>query len=267
MRANRTIVPVCAVLLLAAAACSGGGGKAGSAATDAVETSTTTTSTEAATTTVPPTSEAPTTVATTEPPTTPSTPAAVTEAPVTEAPTRPLTAVPTTAAGSGSGAAAEYTKVAGPTSPPKSAAVPANLIEDGETLNGPLPDGVYFGTLQGFRDQPTPGISIDTTQLLTGADCEAYAKQTGQECDDDYLVKNDPEGIYTLDVTPRLKITVAAIDGPGTSYVISYDELRRLDDGSPPAAGAPAGFTFTPFPFLYTVKNGVVTSIEQLWQP
>ncbi len=145
--------------------------------------------------------------------------------------------------------------------------MPASLIEDGETLNGPLPDGVYFGTLAGFRDAPSPGISIDTTQLLTGADCEAYAKQTGQECDDDYLVKNDPEGIYIIDANPGLKITVAAVDGPGKSYAISDDELRRINEGSPPAAGAPAGFAFTPFPFLYTVKNGEVTSAEQLWLP
>jgi hypothetical protein len=258
MRAHRSIVPLCAVLLLALAACSGDD-KDGSATTDAVTNSpTSTAATESSSTTAVPTTEAKTTVATTEPATT---------EPVTEAPTTPTTATPTTTGGGGTGAAVEYKPVAAPTAPAKSAAVPANLIEDGETLNGPLPDGVYFGTLQGFRDQPTPGISIDTTQLLTGADCEVYAKQTGQECDDDYLVKNDPEGTYIIDVTPGLKITLAAVDGPGTSYAVSYDELRRINDGAPPAAGAPAGFAFTPFPFLYTVKNGAVTSVEQLWQP
>jgi hypothetical protein len=239
-----------AALAIVLAGCSGGD-KDESSATDVV--ASTTTSTGSTTTAAPTTSEAPTTVPATEPPTT----VAATEPP---APT-------TTATTATAGTQPEYVPVAAPTAPAKSADVPADLIEDGETLNGPLPDGVYFGTLQGFRDAPTPGISINTMQLLTGADCEAYAKQTGQECDDDYLVKNDPEGTYIIDVTPGLKIAVAAVDGPGTSYAISYDELRRLNDGSPPSAGAPAGFTFTPFPFLYTVKNGKVTSVEQLWQP
>jgi hypothetical protein len=247
--ARRSFLSACAVALLALTACSGSSdkGSADTASTDAASTSTVeSTTTTSTTTTEAPTTEAPAT-APTEPPTTlpaPTTASATTTAPTTE-----------------------YAPVAAPIAPGKSADVPADLIEDGETLNGPLPDGVYFGTLQGFRDAPTAGISIDTGQLLTGADCEAYAQQTGQECDDDYLVKNDPEGIYTIDVTPALTITVAALDGPGTSYAISDDELRRLSDGSPPSAGAPAGFSFTPFPFLYTVDNGTVTRLEQLWTP
>jgi hypothetical protein len=254
MRAARSTLPLCAALLLTVAACSGGDDEsADTAVTDAVASSTTSTTVES-TTTAPATTEAPTTVPATEAPTT---------APATEPPAS-TTAAPTTAA---TGSRVEYEPVAPPTAPAKSADVPADLIEDGETLNGPLPDGVYFGTLQGFRDAPTPGISIDTVQLLTGADCEAYAKQTGQECDDDYLVKNDPEGTYIIDITPNLKISVAAVDAPGKSYAISYEELRRLNDGSAPSAGAPAGFTFTPFPFLYTVNDGQVTSVEQLWQP
>lgn len=149
--------------------------------------------------------------------------------------------------------AALYTPVDPPSPPEVTTEIPADNV---------LPDGIYYGVA---RVGEAPGVVMEMTQLYTGEACLAWAERTGASCDNDYGVDDDPQAFRPL--PDDAEVTVARADGPGTSYRIDAAELLRLVQGEPPAAAAPAGYTYTPFPFLITVQDDRITRVEQWWVP
>ncbi len=182
--------------------------------------------------------------ATTAPPTTTAAPTTTTAAPATSS-----TAAPTTTAAP----VVLYAPADPPTVPEATTEIPAD---------NNLPDGVYYGVA---RTGEAPGVVMEMTQLLTGAACVAWAERTGESCDNDYAVVGDPQAYRP--VPDDAFVTVARADGPGTSYRIDVAELLRLVQGETPAAAAPAGYTWTPFPFIITLEGGRITRLEQWWVP
>lgn len=139
-------------------------------------------------------------------------------------------------------------------------AVPESTLEI--PADNDLADGVYYGVA---RVGEAPGVVMELTQLFTGEACRTWGAVSGDPCDNDYGVDGDPQAFRPL--PSGATVTVARSDAPGTSYRIDAAELTRLVGGEPPAAGAPAGFAYTPFAFIVTIADGEVTRAEQWWTP
>lgn len=128
---------------------------------------------------------------------------------------------------------------------------------------GTLADGSYWATIA-----PVSGSSEIAFRVLKarfGDACYAWAKENGIEdgCLNDYHVDDWPDAYVALD--KMADVSVATADGPGTSWSINADTLKRLVFGG--SVDAPKNYTWTPFPFLVTVTNGRATTAQQYWVP
>lgn len=235
MKTRRAALAALAITAIGVAACSSDKKQEAEATTTSSSVAASTTSTVAETTTSANT-------ATTAPPTTaPSTAAPTTATPTTARPTTPTHAL--------------YDQVDGPQVPAGHTSAFAS--------SGVLADGVYWVTYNG-GEQNTPDISV--YQAFFGAECISKAAEIGDECNNDYLVLDTPtRDINDLPFATGVHLTVASVDTQ-ESYWITPAELVTVRAGSP-SAGAPAGFSFTPFPFIMTVKSGQIVGFEQLWVP
>ncbi len=180
--------------------------------------------------------------------TTPATqPPVVTSAPPTVAPvTEPPATTP---------AHSLYDEVAPPTLP--------SGHTDAVGAAGVLADGVYWVQYNG-GEKFTPDITV--LQAFFGAECESAATAAGEECLDGIFTPSDPSReIADLPFHADVHLTVAD-SSTQRSYWITPDELVTIRASSP-SDGAPAGFGFTPFPFLMTVVGGEITRFEQFWTP
>jgi hypothetical protein len=254
-RAARTCCrsPLVAIAVLALVAC---GGDDESTAPDGIsvaeETSTTSLPTETTlapgTTTAATVDESPTTG-------TPSTPAP------TDAPTTPP--APTTAAPSDL-----YRVVTPPTPATTDPIDPAWIEDNGETLGTDIADGVYWGTIVGtFEGAEGPGISFELSQVFFGDDCTAQFGTGDDVCLNDYQELPEPRGELPAYVASLQYVTVADVIDNEISYLIDGAELYRMASGRPPSAGAPEYWALAPFPYLVTVRDGTVISVEQVWLP
>jgi hypothetical protein len=193
-----------------------------------------------------------------------------TATPVTSAAVTTAAAVTTTPA----------TTAAPPTAPPATTppaeTLPAHSLYDEVGLpdvpsghtdpfvsSGVLADGAYWVMYNG-GETLTPDITV--LQAYFGAECESAAAAAGEECLDDVFVPDSPSrDIADLPFHDNVFLTVSD-QSTQLSYWITPDELRTIRASSP-SAGAPAGFGFTPFAFLMTVKDGEIWKFEQIWTP
>jgi len=120
-------------------------------------------------------------------------------------------------------------------------------------------DGRYWGTI--VKDTFT--FDLDIARF--GATCEEWAAARGMQesCPNDYAVE-DVDGPQVA-LADDARVSVAAPSGPGTSWWIDGATFTRIAGGD--TVGVPAGYSWTPFPFVVTVENGSVTTAEQLWVP
>ena len=51
------------------------------------------------------------------------------------------------------------------------------------------------------------------------------------------------------------------------NYAVTPTELASLVWGGPPHVAAPSDFAYTPYPFLLSVRDGVVVEAHQIWVP
>lgn len=129
--------------------------------------------------------------------------------------------------------------------------------------SGVLADGVYWTTYDGGEEM-TPSFTV--YQAFFGDECISKAAELGDECNNDYLVPGSPS--RSIDDLPFADDVVLTVSDVSTqqSHWITPAELVQIRAGSP-SAGAPAGFSFTPFPFIMRVAGGEIVAFEQLWVP
>lgn len=129
--------------------------------------------------------------------------------------------------------------------------------------NGVLADGRYWGTIS--RISGTDEAVFTVARAYFGAECEAWAADRGmtEGCPNDYAVDDADTALVAL--APGATVSVVFQEGPGTSYAIDADTVRRLVLGT--ATSPIAMYEWVPFPFLVTVKDGVVVAAHQVWVP
>ena len=119
-------------------------------------------------------------------------------------------------------------------------------------------DGQYWAV-----DAAYDGGIIEFTVVLAlfGATCETELSPV--EC---------PGGVGIVSGTPTVlgaePDTMSSVTVVGTNrqnYAITGAELQHLVAGSEPASEAPDDYSFAPYPFLVTVRNGIVTTVHQVW--
>ena len=60
-------------------------------------------------------------------------------------------------------------------------------------------------------------------------------------------------------------LSVTVVGSNRQNYAITGPELQHLVAGSDPASVAPDTYTYVPYPFLVTVRDGIVTTVHQIW--
>lgn len=127
----------------------------------------------------------------------------------------------------------------------------------------PLADGSYWGALLLPSDAVPPAVTFHVTQAFFAGAC--YDVLGVENCPDDFGTVDEPSVEANVLLTDLLAVTVVSDDR--ANFAVTADELFSLAAGSPPAAEAPQGFAFEPFPFLLTVRGGTIVEARQIWLP
>jgi predicted small lipoprotein YifL len=130
----------------------------------------------------------------------------------------------------------------------------------------PPADGDYWATLQG-AGTPDQGsfLTFELVQAFFGEDCLGQFPDEPDRCVNDIGVLDEPSVQFD---TPAASITTASVVAVDqVNYAVTGDELVRLALGEAPATPEGVDFTYTPFPFLVTVRDGVAIRAQQIWQP
>lgn len=132
-------------------------------------------------------------------------------------------------------------------------------VVDGATLT----DGTYWAEIALVSGNDD--VVFRVLKARFGNTCMKWAEDNGmtEGCMNDYHVESYPDAYVGLD--KLADVTVAKLDGPGTSYSINADTLKKLMQGD--KTNAPDDYTWVPFPFVVTVINGLVTTAAQYWVP
>jgi len=116
-----------------------------------------------------------------------------------------------------------------------------------------LADGRHFGYWSTFEVGDTAAFGeFDLAYFLTGAEAQAAAAKKGQSVENDYYIVNDNPKLVTLIAHGDTKVRVLT-DGSSAlhaSNVADFAVERHKTAG-----------------FWVTIKNGIVTDIEEQFQP
>lgn len=125
------------------------------------------------------------------------------------------------------------------------------------------PDGEYWAELSGGSE----GTERSFTFLLTQAFfADACVEELGvDECSNDFGTRDEPSAIVMVKLADVGSATVVADNRQ--NFAITPDELFVLASGEPPSEGATEGFTYVPFPFLLSVRDGEIVEAHQIWLP
>ncbi len=125
------------------------------------------------------------------------------------------------------------------------------------------PDGAYWAELLLPVDPSHPSFTFHVTQAFFA---DACAEELGiDECPNDFGILSEPSLDADTALTDLTSVTVVTDDR--ANFAVTAEELFSLASGDAPAAEAPAGFAFVPFPFLLTVRDGKVVEAHQIWLP
>ncbi|MDO8390511.1 MAG: hypothetical protein Q7V57_08485 [Actinomycetota bacterium] len=125
---------------------------------------------------------------------------------------------------------------------------------------GDLPDGDYWAVLS----SASPGagtIALQVSQALFADTCLAELGEA--ECEGDWGVVPTPTRSVVVPVATLVSISVAAENRQ--NYAVPGAELASLASGGTPAADAPEGYAYQPYPFLVAVEAGAVVGLHQVW--
>jgi hypothetical protein len=132
------------------------------------------------------------------------------------------------------------------TAPPP--AVPAST--DPVPASGePLPDGTYWSNVTA-----STGDTLDFRVMQATFSTDAIE------------VTDEPARDLS---SPAASIVTATVVDASTqvNYAVTGSELARLSAGETPNTPEGVTFTYTPFPFLITVRGGEVVTALQIWMP
>ena len=146
-----------------------------------------------------------------------------------------------------------------------SAINPAWVESSGETLGTNVASGVYWATVATVGVGAEPFIEFDLAQAFFGDACLAQFGDSPEACVNDVGVLAQPHGLLPAFRSTLQVVTVVGVDQ--RNFAITADELIALVSGEPPAAEAPDGYQFAPFPFVVTVTGGAITAARQIWTP
>lgn len=143
---------------------------------------------------------------------------------------------------------------------------PPTVVDETDDVvveNGMLIDGRYWATASLVSG--TSDIVFRVAKARFGEACMAWAAEYGTEgsCMNDYNVESSSDVTVALDALAT--VTVAQMDGPGTSYAINADALKMLMKGG--SEGLPGDYQWSPFPFVVDVIDGKVVDAAQFWVP
>ena len=129
---------------------------------------------------------------------------------------------------------------------------------------GVVRDGRYWAVAS--PETSPEGVMFDVSRVRFGEVCEQWAVEQGRGdigCLNDYAVDDTvTASVASSDV---MTVTVVSVANQAARFTITRSELIRLLTGS--ATAAPRDFEFAPFPFVVTVKDGVVMTADQVWVP
>ena len=140
-------------------------------------------------------------------------------------------------------------------------AVPDRTAAIDPSMSALGPDGQYWATLSGGSTDQT------LTFLLTQAFfADACVEELGaDQCPNDYGTLDEPNALVTVPMTDVDSATVVADNRQ--NFAVTPQEMFILAGGQPPSEGAPEGFKYVPFPYLLTVRDGMVAEAHQIWLP
>jgi hypothetical protein len=170
------------------------------------------------------------------------------------------------AGGDADAAASSPTAAPSPTASPQPSEEPTAEPSASPTPARPaLPDGTHFVyvTAAERRDDGSAGVTVDLAYFLTGEEGERAAADHGDEFVNDYYIVND---------NPRLRTLPVAADAD-VRYLPAGAASTELQPGSLDAwlggilRSNPTDYGGSDVPWWFTVRDGVVTRIEQQYLP
>ncbi len=123
------------------------------------------------------------------------------------------------------------------------------------------PDGAYWGELLSPGDPNPPSLTFHITQAFFADAC--VQTLGADQCPNGFGTLDDPSLDATATLTDLAAVTVVTADR--FNFAITPDELFSLTSGAAPAARAPEGFAYVPYPFLLTVRGGKIVEARQIW--
>jgi hypothetical protein len=139
--------------------------------------------------------------------------------------------------------------------------VPVPAVPDRTApVEEPLQDGEYWAVSVGVTGHE---LGFAFAQAFFGPACEAELGAAA--CADEPGVREQPATELSVAAAELATVTVAAADRQ--NFAITGDELARLAGGGAPSSAAPDGYTYVPYPFLVSVRGGIVTEAHQIWVP
>ena len=135
-------------------------------------------------------------------------------------------------------------------------------------ITEPLADGIYWSD---EYSSDGAAVTFRLVQRVRGDACiEEFGDAADTECASDSGRITDPSTLVTMsgDGAETSVVSTAAVGaGPGfESFRVPTAEFARLAAGSSPSAGAPAGYTWVPFPVLVVIRDGGVAAAHQMFQ-
>ena len=117
--------------------------------------------------------------------------------------------------------------------------------------DGPLVDGDYWGIISGANSgEPSPTITFTLVQASFDANGSL-------------AVTDEPSRVVTGAAADLQSLSVVAESRQ--NYAVPADELISLALANEPSADAPDDYAWVDYPFLVTLRNGVVVEARQIW--
>jgi hypothetical protein len=152
------------------------------------------------------------------------------------------------------GASASWSLIA----PPTVSVTDAVIVDDGRVV-----DGVYWSRVS--LASGTDDVVFTLSRARFGNACTEWAREMDwpQGCLNDYAVEDQPSAI--VGAHSDSEVSVASPEGPGENFLVDLETLKGLLDGD--VSVVPPGYEWAQFPFVVTVRDGLVVAAHQVWVP
>jgi hypothetical protein len=151
---------------------------------------------------------------------------------------------------------------------PSVVATPPATPPTGTTTTAAAGEVKQITKIAGIHNTSKPKkIDLDYVQLLTGPAAETAAAAHGDEVTNDYYVVNDNKKLRTFPVSKSVVVVLHPGEGAEYKHTFSFADFRTLYETSNEKVVGGRHYLIADSLFYVTMKNGVVTRIENLWTP